>query len=142
MGDLVEMQEHLKGKRQEALLLMARGVPCTQISKQTGIATQTLYNWRSADSAFRAELAGLQRKLFAEGVAALHGLVREAVESLAGVMGDPAARDSDRISAARTVLQFSMLAREGLDSQVDEDDREFREVAEELAQLVRAARVG
>jgi len=138
MGDLVEMQEHLKGKRHDALLLMARGVSCKQISQQTGIAVQTLYNWRSGDPAFRAELSGLQRQLYAQGIDALHGLVREAVESLASVMGDPATRDSDRIAAARTVLQFAMSAKDGRSLDVDEDELEFREVADELARLVRA----
>lgn len=141
MGDLVEMQEHLKGKRHDALLLMARGVSCKQISQQTGIAVQTLYNWRSSDPAFRSELSGLQRKLYAQGIDALHGLVREAVESLSSVMRDPAARDADRIAAARTVLQFAMSAQDDQGSDGDEDDREFREVADELARLVRAGHV-
>jgi hypothetical protein len=134
MGDLVEMQEQLAGKRHEAVLLMASGLSCKQISQQIGIAVQTLYNWRSADPAFRAELTRLQRKLYD----ALRGLVREAVESLSSVMSDPAARDSDRIAAARTVLQFAMSAQHGDNPDIGEDDREFREVADELARLVRA----
>jgi hypothetical protein len=138
MGDLVEMQEQLAGKRHEAVLLMASGLSCKQISQQIGIAVQTLYNWRSADPAFRAELTRLQRKLYAEGIDALRGLVREAVESLSSVMSDPAARDSDRIAAARTVLQFAMSAQHGDNPDIGEDDREFREVADELARLVRA----
>lgn len=142
MGELVDISDHLRGKRQEALLLMARGLSCKQVSDQTGIPIQTLYNWRSSESTFRAELARLQRALYAEGVGALCGLVRQAAESLAGVMNDSAAKDGDRIAAARTVLQFAMTSRTGSPVEVDQEDAEFRSIATELAQLVRAAGVG
>lgn len=138
MGDLVEMQEHLKGKRREALFLMARGLSCKEISGQTGLAVQTLYNWRSADPAFRSELTRLQRELFEEGIGALRGLVQQATATLCSVMSNPVARDADRVGAARTVLQFAMSAQDGRNPDLDEDDREFRDVADELARLVRA----
>lgn len=138
MGDIVGLEDRVNGKRREALLLMARGLSCPQVSERTGLAVQTLYNWRSSDPAFRVELSRLQRELYGEGVDALRGLVREAVESLSYVMSDPAARDSDRIAAARTVLQFAMSAQDGRSPDLDQDDREFREVADELARLVRA----
>lgn len=137
MGQLVEIADHLAGKKREAFLLMARGMSCREISEQTGLAVQTLYNWRSADPAFRSELARLQRDLYDEGVGALRGLVQDATATLCSVMSNPAARDVDRIGAARTVLQLAMSAQDGRSPDVDEDDREFRDVADELARLVR-----
>lgn len=143
MAEILDIASHLTAKQREALQLMAAGLALRQVSERTGVAVQTLYNWRSSHEAFRRELDLVQRQLHEEGLQALRGLVHEATATLAGVMADSDSRDSDRIAAARTVLQFCSLG--GAASQEsgrDSEDAEFLSVAEDIARLVRAANGG
>ena len=140
MAEILDIALHLTAKQREALQLMAAGLALRQVSERTGVAIQTLYNWRSSHATFRLELDLVQRRLHEEGLNALRGLVHEATATLAGVMASPNSRDSDRIAAARTVLQFCSpgdTASPG--SGPDSEDAEFLEVAEDIARLVRAA---
>lgn len=143
MAEILDIASHLTAKQREALQLMAAGLALRHVSERTGIAVQTLYNWRSSHEAFRRELGMVQRQLHEEGLQALRGLVHEATATLAGVMGNPDSRDSDRIAAARTVLQFcSPGGAASQESGRDPEDAEFLLVAEDIARLVRAANGG
>lgn len=137
MGQVLDISAHLSARQREVLLLLARGMSVGEVAGQTKVAVQTIYNWKSGDAGFRRELARLQDCLFDEGVESLRGLVHTATATLGEIMVTSEARDADRIAAARTVLQFAMSAQDGRSADVDEDDREFREVADELARLVR-----
>ena len=142
MGQIVSISDHLSAKQRDALLLMAQGSAFKEIAERTGVAIQTLYNWKSSDHRFRDELSRLQQRLYDDGIDALRGLVHEATATLGAVMSNPSARDSDRISAARTVLQFAVTAEVGERDERDEDEREFRQLASEISRLARSANAG
>lgn len=140
MAEILDIAYHLSAKQREALQLMASGLALRQVAERTGVAMQTLYNWRSSHATFRRELELVQRQLHDEGMHALRGLVHEATATLASVMASPNSRDSDRIAAARTVLQFCNSGETaGEDGCRDPEDGEFLAVAEDIARLVRAA---
>jgi hypothetical protein len=137
LGTVLELSGHLSSKQREVLLLLARGNSPSVAASKANVAVQTIYNWKSCNPEFRLELERLQNRLYQEGVGSLRSLVHQAAATLREIMSRDAARDSDRIAAARTVLQFAMSAQDGGDPDVGEDDREFRDVVEELAKLVR-----
>lgn len=142
MADVVSLCTHLTAKQRDVLLLMAQGVSYKTISEVTGIAVQTLYNWRSGNADFHRELSRLQEHLYAEGVSCLRGLLHEATSTLSSVMTSPTARDADRIAAARTVLQFAGSSEPAAGTGDDEQDRDFRGLAEQIADIVRKGNVG
>ena len=72
-------------------------------------AFSTVYNWKSQHAGFQDELEATQSQLFEEGVRQLRSLVAEAAASLRSVLVSPSSADRDKISAARTVLQFTDL---------------------------------
>ena len=143
MGDVVEIGAALTAKQQQGLLLLAEGLSCGEVAARLKLSPQTIYNWRSSDAKFRRELDLLQRDQYEAGLRALRSSVYQAATLLSQVMSDPAARDSDRIAAARTVLQFGGAAATLADPSSDEaPDEMFEAVAEEIAQLVKAGAVG
>ena len=139
MAKIVSLTTHLSAKQRDVVLLMAQGVSHRQISQTTGVALQTLYNWRSANPAFRQELARLQEHLYEEGVRGLKGLVQEATSTLCSVMTSSDARDADRIAAARTVLQFAVGPEPGERAGDVEDENEFGGLAQQIIEIVRSA---
>lgn len=137
MAKIVSLSGHLSAKQREVVLLIAQGISYKSISETTGVAVQTLYNWRSANPAFRRELVRLQEQLYEEGIRALHGLVHEATSTLGSVMTNPDARDSDRIAAARAVLQFATGSGPEERSGEALDEEEFGNLAQQVIEIVR-----
>lgn len=138
MGDLVDFSEALSQKQRDAMLLMAQGLSCPEISEQLGVAAGTLYNWKSQNAEFRLALRRLQSQLFAEGVNNLRGLVGQATATLANILADAAARDTDKLAAARLVLQYAGVDG-GEQGQVrePEPDETFAQAAAEIAAFLR-----
>ena len=142
MAKIVSLSAHLTAKQRDVVLLMAQGMSHRQISEKTGIALQTLYNWRSANTAFRKELAALQKHLYEEGIRALQGLMQEATSTLCSVMADSGARDADRIAAARAVLQYAVGSELGDRTAHADEEEEFDGLAQQIVEIVRSGNAG
>lgn len=138
MAQIVNLSARITAKQRDVLLLMAQGESYRAISETTGVALQTLYNWRSANTAFRRELVRLQEHLYAEGIRGLRGLLHEATSTLRAVMTDSSTRDADRIAAARTVLQFAVAVEPEARSDDIGDEFDFSDLAEQIVEIVRS----
>lgn len=99
----------LTAKQRRAVLLLASGVTAAEVAQTLGVSTGTVYNWKSQSDEFRRELDSAQRQLFEGGIRELKSLVAGATTYLRSVLLDPTAADRDKISAAKTVLQYSNL---------------------------------
>lgn len=99
--------KELTAKQRRAILLLAFGSPPAEVALEVGVATGTVYNWKSQHVEFQAELEAAQVRVQIEGARQLKCLVAEAASSLRSILICPTAADRDKIAAARTVLQFS-----------------------------------
>jgi hypothetical protein len=108
MGPGSILAARLSPQQRRAILLLAEGVTPGEVAERLGASRQTVYNWRSGHPGFRQALAELQAAQYLAGREALQGLLQEAAHTLGAIMANTAARDADRIAAARTVLQFGL----------------------------------
>lgn len=99
----------ISAKQRRAILLLVSGSTATQVAQAVGVSKGTVYNWKSQRGEFRDELEAAQRRAYEEGVRQLQCLVAKAASSLSSILDSPAEADRDKISAARTVLQFTEL---------------------------------
>ena len=79
------------------------GESVTQIARDTGITTQTLYNWRKRPAVQRA-IYNMQQELIDSSESRNLALMPEAIATLTEIMADTNARASDRIAASRALL--------------------------------------
>jgi hypothetical protein len=83
-------------------------------AKAAKIGERTLYRWLRRED-FRDAFDVARRDALLQSMATLQGATAEAVQTLREVLADAAARPADRISAARTVLDFALRGAEMLD---------------------------
>ena len=98
----------LSSKQQVALCLLASGQSYTAVAEEVGVVVGTLRNWCSGNSAFKQELVKLRADLHYEAQHRLRSLTLAATDALHSVLTDPQTAARDRISAARTVFQFTL----------------------------------
>ena len=143
MGEVVEFSEALSAKQRECALLMAQGCSCRQTAELTGLAVQTLYNWRSGHADFRQELRRLQNRVYAEGVEQIRSLVGQATETLRVIMADPDAAHRDKLAAARAVLDYAGVSPEVATEFPDEPvDEEFEALFAKVQAVIGEADAG
>ncbi len=83
-------------------------------AKSAGIGERTLYRWLREDD-FREAFDLARREALSMSIASLQAATSDAVSALIGVLTDDGNRPSDRISAARIVLDFSLRGQDLLD---------------------------
>lgn len=139
MGEVIKFDEALNSRQRVAVLLLAQGHSYAYASEQAKVSIGTLYNWKSQNTAFRSQLETLQRQLYTEGVKNLQALVGQATDTLRAVMAADDASHRDKVSAARTVYQYSGLDMTPTDTEPDSaEDENFEATFNELAELVRS----
>ena len=83
-------------------------------AKRVGVNERTVRKWMKGP-AFQRALDEARREAFAESLARLLAGAGAAVEALHRVLEDERARPSDKVSAARTLLDHAHRAEEALD---------------------------
>jgi len=80
-------------------------------AKAAGISDSTLYRLRQMPE-FQEVLRQVKNRMYSEAFTKAQGFSLGAVEALKGIMDNPRAVDSARVSAARTLLEMGLNANE------------------------------
>lgn len=99
-------QKPLSTKQQRAVILLANGYSAEEVGSLVKVSKGTVHNWKSQNQEYRKQLEATKQRVFQEGIQQLKSLVSGATSTLRSVMADPDTANRDKISAARTVLQF------------------------------------
>jgi hypothetical protein len=106
------MPQGSKAHLQAAFLNALMAMPTIeQAAQRVGIAKSTAQRWLQSPS-FQAAYAEARRMALAETIAFLQQSMLKAVTLLTAVLTDPEARVSNKIQAARAILEFGMRATE------------------------------
>jgi hypothetical protein len=106
--------ETLTPKQQVALASLLEHGTVIEAAKACGISTRTLFRWLN-EEAFAVAFRQARAQLLETSLSALQAASVDAVKTLRDTLNNAAAKPSERISAARAVLEFSLKAREVLD---------------------------
>jgi len=82
-----------------------------QAAKAAGISNSALYRLRQTFE-FQEILRQVKNQMYSEAFTKSQGYALGAVEALKGIMDNPRATDSARVSAARTLLEMGLNAGE------------------------------
>ena len=105
----------LKPSQGRAVVALLREPTVAKAARHVGVNERTLRRWL-ADPGFRAALDDARREVFGEVLTRMQGGAEKALEALHGVLDDDAARPSEKVAAARVLLDHSHRAAETLDS--------------------------
>lgn len=92
----------LTTKHFKAIALLYEGRSKAEIAQELKITVGTLNRWTN-DPDFKTALVSMATQQIGE-------LVPQAVNTLGKVMADPMTKASDRLNAARTVLEYARIA--------------------------------
>ncbi len=101
--------------RARAVFALLRQPTRAKAAREAGVNERTLRRWL-ADADFRAALDVTRRDVFGEVLSRMQGGAEKALEALHGVLDDDAARPSEKVAAARVLLDHAHRAAEALDS--------------------------
>jgi hypothetical protein len=104
----------LTTKQQRAMEALLATPTVLAASEAAGVSKTTIFRWL-ADPDFSAAYREARGQLLEATLAALQAAGAAAVETLKTVMKDETAQPSARVSAARTVLEMTLRAREVLE---------------------------
>lgn len=102
-------ETNLDPKQEKALTELLQQPTIQAAADATGVARSTLYRWLQ-DPEFASAYRAARSEALAHATARLQQLASEAVDALGTVIGNADAAPKDRISAARTVLDFAYSA--------------------------------
>lgn len=82
-----------------------------EAAKKAKVSTSTLYRLRKKPE-FQEVMNQVKKEIFQDTLQKAQGYCMESLEVLRVIMNDPAATDSSRVSAARTVLELGLNSAE------------------------------
>jgi hypothetical protein len=104
----------LTDKQQKAIIALLSEPTISAAAQASKIGQTTLHRWLN-DPSFAAALKTARGQAFETALAALQGVSGKAVETLLAIMQDHQAQASARVSAAKTILDIAIKAREQFD---------------------------
>lgn len=121
-------ESNLTPSQQRLLEHLLQGKTVSEAAQLAKIGRSTATRWL-ADERFKESYAKAQNEAFAEALSSLHCVSSQAVTALREILTDKVAPPAARISAARTVLEYALKAK---------DQFELEERLEQLEQLFQA----
>jgi hypothetical protein len=109
-----ESKTELSGKQMTAIAALISEPTTKAAAEKAKIAEGTIHRWLN-DPAFFAALKESRERVFEATLAALQGGSGKAVKTLCDVMDDATAPAAARVSAAKTVLDLALRARDQLE---------------------------
>ncbi len=94
--------------QQRAITLLLQGKSQTEIARELNIDRTTLWNWRTKDPVFTAELNKAQAELYAQAVSRLYSLTTKALETLEEIL-EKSDDEQTKIKAASFILKSAGL---------------------------------
>lgn len=120
-------------KKQEKAVVALLAAPTVQAAAEAaGVSERTLWRWLQQPE-FKEAYRQARREAVSHAIGRLQQATTRAVETLEEVMGNPEAKESARVSAAKTVLDAALkaLELEDLEARVEELERMMAEGDEE-----------
>ena len=96
----------ITAKQEKAIAALIAEPTIRDAAAKSGITEQTLYRWLK-DEGFNAEYMRVRRDAVHQSIARMQSATCEAVETLRAVMKDEKARGSERVSAAKAIIDFA-----------------------------------
>jgi len=96
----------ITAKQEKAIAALIAEQTIRDAAARSGITEQTLFRWLK-DKNFNAEYMRARRDAVQQAVARMQSATCEAVETLRAVMNDCKARGSERVSAAKAIIDFA-----------------------------------
>ena len=104
----------LKAKEEQAIYALLEMPSFAAAAEKIGVNESTLRRWRAKPS-FQQALTEARREAYGRALCRIQAGVGKAVDALLGVFENEQSRPSERISAARTLLEHAHRAEETLD---------------------------
>ena len=118
----------LTTSRQEKAIIALLNEPTTKdAAEAAGVSEVTLWRWLQ-NPEFRASYMEVRRIAVQRAIARTQAATSEAVDTLREVMSDKSARGSERISAAKAILDYAMKGIE-----LEDHERRLMELEGKLA---------
>ena len=97
----------MRSDKEKALSALLTSDTKAEAAKKAGISDRTLRSYLS-DPAFKAEYQRRKKKLLNDATHQMQQSMKIAVSTLKGIIQSKESKDSDRITAARLILEYSL----------------------------------
>jgi hypothetical protein len=114
--EAIGSQNELTAKQSAAICALLSQPTIEKAAKAAKVGETTLHRWLSLPS-FSAALKDARSRAIESTLTSLQAASGQAVETLRSVMADDEAQASAKVSAARTVLEMTLRARDQLDTE-------------------------
>jgi putative insertion element HTH domain-containing protein len=111
-----EKTAELTAKQVRAIEILLREPTITAAAKGTGISQTTIYKWLN-DPLFAAAYRQARARVLESTLTALQAANLDAVTCLRSILKDKNEPASARVTAARTVLELTLKARDALETE-------------------------
>lgn len=125
----------LSAKQEKAIAALLE-TPTTRAAAQAaGVSEATIWRWL-ADEAFASVYRNARAKALENTLSALQAAGADAVRALREVMNDADAKGSERVSAAKAIIELGLRGREVLETEARLADLEARLAAHSARGIV------
>lgn len=97
----------MRTDKEKALSALLTSDTKTEAAKKAGISDRTLRTYLS-DPVFKAEYQRRKKKLLTDATHQMQQSMKIAVTTLRGIIQSKGSKDSDRITAAKLILEYSL----------------------------------
>ncbi len=101
----------LSGKKQKAIVLLVAGKNIETAAQCLEINGSTLYRWRQQQD-FKDALFRAKTQVMGEAISLLQNGAANAIKALTDIMKDKKAPPANRVTAARSIIEFSLKGHE------------------------------
>src|SRR5437868_9071496 len=112
-------------KQEKAIIALLNEPTTKDAAEAAGVSEVTLWRWLQ-NPEFRASYMEVRRVAVQRAIARTQAATSEAVETLREVMSDKSAKGSERIAAAKAILDYAMKGIELEDHEMRLQDLEAR----------------
>lgn len=98
--------ESLSPKQQRAIFALLSEPTLEDAAKQTGVQRTTLWRWLQEPD-FRSSYMQARRLAVQRAIARTQAVTSEAVETLREIMSDKSAKGSERVAAAKAIIDYA-----------------------------------
>ena len=106
--------DDVPAKQQRAIDALLRNPTTRAAARAAGVSEPTIFRWMN-EPAFAKAYREARGRILESTLSALQSASSDAVKTLKRVMANNLARPGERVSAARTVLEFALKASEKLE---------------------------
>ncbi|HKP37186.1 MAG TPA: hypothetical protein VJT71_10020 [Pyrinomonadaceae bacterium] len=102
----IEAEFSLTPKQEKAVITLLNEPTLKEAATSAGVTETTLWRWMQ-EEAFRSAYMEARRAAVQRGIARMQSATCEAVETLRSVMNDQTSKGSERVSAAKAIIEFA-----------------------------------